>query len=251
MRKYWFVAALLLAFGTPAFAQTEAVPQGTARYEVRVRLSPGLIELPPEMEEFRAQLETTQVMHQRVEFYGPTALGTLELPPMPSLSEGIVPIGMGRPASTFWDVDGEVSVQQLDLLGRTFLIEEPFAVRAWRLTGETDTFLGHEVHKAVAAGEGETVEAWFAPGIPAPVGPVGYGGLPGLILVVEQTGPMGRTTIAAQALDLAPLAAPPAAPTEGRRVSREEFNRTLAERMEAMQRMLPGMMRDGTAPTPP
>lgn len=64
---------------------------------------------------------------------------------------------------------------------------------AWTITKETDTILGYLVIKAVKK---RTLKksphpmipkvskkvVWFAPAIPMPFGPKGYGGLPGLIL---------------------------------------------------------------------
>ena len=48
----------------------------------------------------------------------------------------------------------------------------------WQITNETNTIMGYPVIKAVS----KNVEVWFAPDIPVPFGPAGYGGLPGLIL---------------------------------------------------------------------
>ena len=48
----------------------------------------------------------------------------------------------------------------------------------WKITQETDTYLGYPVIKATS---GHDI-VWFTPQIPVPFGPNGLGGLPGLIL---------------------------------------------------------------------
>ncbi len=54
----------------------------------------------------------------------------------------------------------------------------------WRITQITDTILGHKVIKAVNK-DRPKLAVWFAPDLPVPFGPMGYGNLPGLILKKE------------------------------------------------------------------
>jgi len=55
----------------------------------------------------------------------------------------------------------------------------PYNKIKWKITNETDTYLGYQIIKAVS---GKYHVAWFAPSIPVPFGPSEYGNLPGLIL---------------------------------------------------------------------
>ncbi len=61
----------------------------------------------------------------------------------------------------------------------------------WVLQNETKKIDGYTCYKATVSRvlytENEhTVEAWYTPEIPIPFGPIGYGGLPGLILQLTQ-----------------------------------------------------------------
>ena len=55
----------------------------------------------------------------------------------------------------------------------------------WTFTEEVDTILGYACAKAIAPFAGREYTAWFSMEIPLPFGPYKFGGLPGLILKVQ------------------------------------------------------------------
>ncbi len=57
----------------------------------------------------------------------------------------------------------------------------------WQITDDTCCVLGYVCNKATTSFAGRDYIAWFSPDIPIPYGPYKFGGLPGLILKIEDT----------------------------------------------------------------
>lgn len=132
------------------------------------------------------------------------------------------------------DLESGAVVENRVFMGRTFLIEGRQPELEWRLTGEQSQFAGHPVMKALATVDSTEVEAWFTPQIPVSGGPGGYGGLPGMILSLSIDG--GRIVYSATGIRMTPVdegAIRP--PTRGQEVSREEYERIVAERLEELR----------------
>jgi GLPGLI family protein len=224
---------LLLCLPVAALAQ-----QGSALYEQRIQLQ---IELPPEMEAMRDRIPRENTSSHQLFFEGPVSL-MKNVPqaeqnnPIEAESEGVRfrMITARTDDETYTDHDEHVQIERRDFLDRTFLITGTPPELAWRLTDERAEFLGYVSQKAVATtAGGASVEAWFTPEIPAPVGPAGYGGLPGLILVLSEGD--GRRTFVAKEVSLEPLAEGTLqAPTRGRQVTREAFEAIVEERMREL-----------------
>ena len=85
--------------------------------------------------------------------------------------------------------------------------------------------------KAVTGPDTLQTIAWFTPQIPAPLGPATYGQLPGLILELE------RDNITITATEVLPEIDQPElmkAPTKGKKVTEEEFDRIQEEKLKEM-----------------
>ena len=124
------------------------------------------------------------------------------------------------------------TIEKRDFLGRTFLIKGEMESLPWKLTSERSEFLGYMCQKATAVQDSTTYEAWFTPEISIPAGP-GQGGLPGLILVL--TVDDGMRSYVAKEVALGPveqgIISPP---SKGKKVTREEYDEIVEERMEEM-----------------
>lgn len=233
MRRFLLLLAAAL-FPLSTFAQ-----QGTVYFDETIKLE---IELPPEMASMRDQIPNSTTA-SKVFFFSES--GTLmKNAPREEGEEGGVTVGgdgfmmrMMGPGDVdnqiFRDLENERIVEKRDFLGRTFLITGEPETFAWKLTGEQSEFLGFACMKAVAVRDSSVIEAWFTPEIPIAAGPDIYGGLPGLILVVSVDD--GQRTITAKEVtfgDLEEGVLTP--PTEGREVTREEFDRIVDEKMKEM-----------------
>ena len=62
---------------------------------------------------------------------------------------------------------------------------EPYPLQQWNIGTEQQTILGHQCQKATCHWRGRNYVAWFAPDIPVKAGPWKFGGLPGLILKLQ------------------------------------------------------------------
>ena len=67
----------------------------------------------------------------------------------------------------------------------TFTLVEKKPVMNWKITKESQKILGYSCYKATTKFRGREYIAWFTPDIPYNFGPWKLGGLPGLILKVE------------------------------------------------------------------
>ncbi|MDY0090398.1 MAG: GLPGLI family protein [Flavobacteriaceae bacterium] len=104
----------------------------------------------------------------------------------------------------------------------------------WELTNETKTIDGYVCYKATSElirKNGDMVFkfpiiAWYCPKIPFPFGPLGYGGLPGLILELQERNVLyGVQKINFNLPEMKPITKP----SEGKRITQEELNRKISE----------------------
>lgn len=68
-----------------------------------------------------------------------------------------------------------------------YMYEEPIPHIDWKLIGVKEEICGYECQKATCSFRGREWTAWYCPEIKANVGPWKFGGLPGVILKVEDS----------------------------------------------------------------
>lgn len=155
----------------------------------------------------------------------------------------------------YQDLEKDEVLEQREFMTRKFLIEgeEDEKKPQWKITGEQKEILGYPCQKAILNiepkdstkqgmwGSQETsVEAWFTMQIPVSLGPEKYKGLPGLILELTTDFTARRTTgkrtITATKVDLKELnEGSIEKPNKGKKVSREEYQEIVREKMEEMR----------------
>lgn len=75
-----------------------------------------------------------------------------------------------------------------DLVGADYwFYDEPLIIQKWEISDSSKTILGYECIKATCDYRGRHWTAWFTPEIPIQDGPWKLSGLPGLILIAEDT----------------------------------------------------------------
>ena len=152
---------------------------------------------------------------------------------------GVGPTDMGRSTgTTYVSFDDETYTQEHTFLDRTFLVSGEAEPLAWKIPGDQRMVLDQLVVKAEAVKDSMAIEAWFAPGIPVPGGPGLFGGLPGLILVLSIDD--GRETYTAVELDLDTEVAAIERPTKGRKVTQDEYDQIVQEKLDERAKAMGG-----------
>lgn len=130
------------------------------------------------------------------------------------------------------DQSSKMIVEQKGFMGKTFIVEESLEKMKWKITGEKVKYLGYECIKAVRTMEdGNEVIAWFAPRIPASVGPKLYGQLPGAILMLsEGDEDLVFKATSIELKDVSEIKKP----TNGKKVTNEEYGIIVDEKTKEM-----------------
>jgi len=222
---------------------TASAQQGIVLYDETVKIQ---IELPPEMKHMEKEFPTSNSFSRVLYFDG--AVSLMKTTPQEKEDEQIEAesggmrirmVARNADAEIYTDYDAATRIEQRDFLGRTFLVTGPLPELTWRLTDERAEFLGYACQKAVSTRDSIEDEAWFTTEIPVQAGPGPYGGLPGLILALHEDD--GRRSFVAKEvmLDSVPDGLLQA-PSKGREMSREEFDKMVEEKLKEMGGARPG-----------
>ena len=128
----------------------------------------------------------------------------------------------------YWDFGKNETTRQVEFMTRNFLISGPIEKKAWKLTSKMIKIQDYTCLSAELKQGEDLITAWFTSEIPVSIGPADYSGLPGLILAVEIN---GETAFMATSVDLTPPEnGELSEPDTGKKVTREEFDKTVAEK---------------------
>lgn len=149
--------------------------------------------------------------------------------------KGHMVIKMEEPDDKFYcDLSQKKRVEQRDFMSRTFLIEIPFSESTWKLTGRQKKILNYMCQEAELQDSSKKITAWFTPEIPVSTGPNGVCNLPGLVLAAELKG--GDVTIEAKNVELKSVDHKTIVrPTQGKKVTKQEFNQIVEEKHKEME----------------
>ncbi len=151
----------------------------------------------------------------------------------------------------YTDLKAKTTINQTAFMSKEFLIEEKLETLKWKLTNEKIKYLGYVCQKATAmqtvdptpGTEGDPTErsivVWFTSEIPAPIGPRSFNQLPGAVLMVSID--EGKTEIKATEVSFEkPSDDALQKPTKGKKVTSEEYEKIVAEKMKEMADMYGG-----------
>jgi len=176
----------------------------------------------------------------------------------------IVVMGSGGNDVYYKNLKENRYVDKTELFGKEFLIKDSIESRDWKLTKETKNIGEYTCFKATttrtqktmsvvsSSEEGESknetkeeeieITAWYTPQIPIANGPDGYGGLPGLILELNN----GGQTVLCSKIVLNPAKKVSIKePTKGKVVTSEEFREITEKKMKEMNEQFEGDGRKG------
>ena len=156
--------------------------------------------------------------------------------------------------TVYTDMNTQVKISQDNSLGKMFLITDTLEEFNWTITEQTKEINGRLCTKAVLGDTNMSLEhmqgeikdlenvdfekvmqghitAWFSSEIPIPAGPMGYMGLPGLIVQLDMQA-MTFTLSDIEAVDDMPQIEPPA---KGKQVTGAEFKEIQKKKLKEMQ----------------
>ena len=131
------------------------------------------------------------------------------------------------------DLENNKCIEQKDFFTRNFLIENDMENFRWKMTGNKKEIAGYMCMEAEVVDSMKKTTAWFTPQIPVSSGPGIYTGLPGLILAIEEN--EGQNITMAVSIDLKPVSDKELKrPSKGKKVTQEEFQKIVEEKMAEM-----------------
>lgn len=132
----------------------------------------------------------------------------------------------------YTDLENKTITSQEDFMQRKFLVEREMSSAQWKLTGQQKVILGYPCMEAVKKDSLQTIVAWFTSAIPVATGPAQFTGLPGLVLQVNIND--GEQVITATSIADTTDASYIKKPKEGKKVTAEQFDKIVADKMKEM-----------------
>lgn len=149
--------------------------------------------------------------------------------------EGAVMFSMSSPDNkVFVDLSANKLIEQREFMTRMFLIEDNLEQGQWKISGKQKVILDYPCMEATQSDTaGVVTTAWFAPTFPVKGGPARFCTLPGMVLEVN-IGDGDQQFIAKLIDNTSPEKEIFSKPKEGKKISQEEFDKIVAEKMKEM-----------------
>lgn len=151
------------------------------------------------------------------------------------VAEGNMKMVVAEPINkVFVDLEKKEMIEQREFMTRMFLILGDLPDKEWKITGQQEMILDNPCIEATNTDtSGVVTSIWFTPAISIPAGPGKYCNMPGLVLKVDIDD--GKRILEARNISFDdPGKEVFEKPTKGKKVSQEEFNAIVAEKMKEM-----------------
>lgn len=233
---------LTFVFALCILLSTHAQQSGVVTYEESIKMD---IDVPPEMK----GMIPTEMKNMKALIFTEKESIYKNLPKKENVASEIhtsqsgaqIEIKMEMPEEeTYRNLEEGTFIEKKDLFGRAFRISGENEKIKWKMTGEQKQIASYLCMKATYMKDTTLISAWFTPQIPIQNGPGNIGGLPGLILELDLD--EGQRVTRAISVDLRTLEENEVieAPTKGREISREKFEKLQKEKIAEMQEMRGG-----------
>lgn len=231
MKKAIFLFPLFCLFAHAVLAQKTA---GIVQFDEKMNMHRNL---PPDAADMKSMLPEWQIHKSELLFTASESLyRNLEAEEDDDApQQGGMVIKIQRPEATYYrDFEAGRMTDSREFMGKAYLIQDSIAAQNWKMTGEAKEILGYNCLKATrldTVGQ-RALAVWFTDEIAVPAGPGSYGNLPGMVLEVDINN--GERLLVATKIEFKkPNAKDIAAPTKGEKITENEFNKMVAERMKA------------------
>lgn len=220
-----------------SFAQNNS---GTITYKETIKLD---IPLEGDMAQFAAMLPKEQSFNKILHYTPEASLFVSdkkadEAAAKPGDNSIAAMITANMPEEkAYHDIKTNTTLTQRDFMSRKFLITSTDK-NPWKMTGKQKKVLDFPCQQATMVQDSQEVVAWFTPAIPVATGPRGINGLPGMILEVSVGNlfTIQATKVTPGAVDKKLLVKP----TEGKKMTEEQFEAVVKEKTKEMQEQYGG-----------
>lgn len=235
MRILAFIA--LLSLGTQAIAQNT---KGTIIFEEKFNIHKQMSGERAKYKEFVPEFRTTDmilVFDENSARYADKIAVTGEEEVITEEESRMAMFKAMIPKNEFFtDFKKDKFIEFREFLGREFLVTNDAVEQSkWKLLPEQKEIKGYLVQKAeLTNSDDQLVVAWFTPQIPVSIGPSTYNKLPGLILEVDIND--GDLVISPKEINMGEVnEAYLIAPKKGKKVTKDEFQEIVKEKMQEMR----------------
>jgi GLPGLI family protein len=234
MKKIKIILSLILIAGLG----TISGQSGSIKFEeirkIEIKLEG---EMAARLKDFPKEQKTNRVLYftkDETLYTLPENDGSEDVPDF-NAGEGGVKIRMSSAENkVFANFKDNNLIEQREFMTRTFIIEAKIEPGEWKISGNQKMILDYQCMEATTTDTaGVVTQVWFAPTFPAKGGPARFCNLPGMVLEVN-IGDGKQQYIARSVSMEAPTADLFKVPKDGKKVTQEEFDNIVAEKMKEM-----------------